>query len=145
MKALVLCLTDGDHKHFSSAKTMQLPVPLVELCISELTFSSELCRLVEKQLDRNPFMMMSMHDLIDLYTNLQAFVPPFNKVELQLSLYATYYNQLSQAFEPFLEPWSLNLEINQKSESDRRDIKVFSGDFLNLNITFGMALNILQI
>ena len=95
VKSLVLCLTDGDHKHFNNAKATQLPAPLVELCVSEVELSSELCQMIEKQPERNPYMMLNMHDLIHLYTNLEAFVPPFNKVELQLSLYATYYNQLS--------------------------------------------------
>ena len=89
--------------------------------------------------------MLSMVDMIDLYTNLQAFRPQFKKMEMAMSIYATYYNQLSQAFEPFLEPWSLTIQINQKSENHSEDIKIFSPDFLNINVTYGMGLNILQV
>lgn len=59
--------------------------------------------------------------------------------------YATYYNQMSQAFEPFIEPWSLEVIIKQKSKDHLQDIKIFSKDFLNINITYGMAFNITEV
>lgn len=145
-KSIVLCLSDGDHKHFkNSSRTISMPVPLLEVCISECNYHSDRCEFVEKQPEKNPYLMLSMVDLIDLYTNFQAFSPQLKKKDLRLSVYATYYNQISQAFEPFLEPWSLNVEINQKSESHSEDIKIYSPDFLNINVTYGMALNLLQV
>ena len=60
-------------------------------------------------------------------------------------MYATYYNQLSQAFEPFLEPWTLCIDIDQKSESHLQDIKIYSVDSMNINLTYGMAVNLMEV
>ena len=42
LKSVVLCITDGDYGHFTGEIT-SLPIPLLEFCISELKFNSEIC------------------------------------------------------------------------------------------------------
>lgn len=63
-------------------------------------------------------MAMLIEDFIERYTKMRVFYPPFNSINLKIQIYATYYNQMSQAFEPFIEPWSLDIEISQKSDHD---------------------------
>jgi len=49
---------------------------------------------------------------------------------------------LSQAFEPFIEPWALDLVITQKEEHSIQDMKLSSKNFLNINLSYGMAVTI---
>ena len=105
-------MTDGDYGHFTGEIT-SLPVPLLEFCICELKFNSEVCERKQTILGSdNPYMMMTMRDFIQRYATLKAYIPPYSKLEANMKIYATYFNQLSQSFEPFLEPWSINLEIS---------------------------------
>jgi len=82
---------------------------------------------------------------LDIYYGMGDFHQPVSDMKVSCGLYATYYNEMSQAFEPFIEPWSLNIKILQISEDDIQDIQVKSDQFLAINFTFGMALAIRDI
>ena len=56
-------------------------------------------------------MAFTIDDFLDHFNSYKVFKPPFNKLGLEFKLYGTYYNQMSQAFEPFIEPWSLDISI----------------------------------
>ena len=71
-----------------------------------------------------------------------AFEPPYLQINGHVGLEATYFNQMTQQFEPFIEPWKMQASISQTVKNDMFDIKIFSKDLLNLNITYGMALSI---
>lgn len=88
---------------------------------------------------------MTMRDFIQRYATLKAYIPPYSKLEANMKIYATYFNQLSQSFEPFLEPWSINLEISQKDQDGQQDTKIYSSDFVNIILTYGMAMNIMEV
>lgn len=55
------------------------------------------------------------------------------------SMEATYFNQITQHLEPFIEPWLLSGSILQETKTSLFDIQINSEKFLNLNVTFGMA------
>lgn len=72
-------------------------------------------------------------------------MPPYAVQRARLSIYGTYYNQLSQAFEPFIEPWSVKLAIKQEDENEIQKLSLESDDYLNFNFTYGMAVAIKDI
>lgn len=74
-----------------------------------------------------------------------AFIPPYSVQKASLSIYGTYYNQLSQAFEPFIEPWSVKLTIKQEDEKEIQKLNLESNEYLNFNFTYGMAVAIKDI
>jgi hypothetical protein len=105
IKSVIFVLSDGDYDNFIG-DSLNPPVPLLEFCISDVSVKSR-TSVYEKQ--RNPFMAMTMSEFIEKYTSLRAVFPPYTSMDISMKLYATYYNQMSQAFEPFLEPWSLSV------------------------------------
>lgn len=62
-----------------------------------------------------------------------------------LKLDATYFNQITQVFEPFIEPWVLQLNIEQKVENDILNLKITGKEELICNLTYGMALSLRNI
>ena len=143
VKSLVLSYSDGDYENFVGEETSTLPVPLIEFCISELIVDQRNCKVTDK--GNNPFMAMTMIEFIERYTTLKAILPPFNNLKVSVKLYATYFNQMSQAFEPFIEPWSLDVTMKQNEADSIQDLKIFSGDFMNLNVSYGLAFNIMDL
>jgi hypothetical protein len=71
--------------------------------------------------------------------------PPYLAVAMSLRLEATYFNQLTQYFEPFVEAWQVKQEITQKSKDSMFDVSLKSSDLLNLNVTYGMAASLRNI
>jgi hypothetical protein len=69
----------------------------------------------------------------------------FMEISSLLKLDATYFNQITQVFEPFIEPWVLQLIIDQKFENDIMNLKVSSEEQLIFNITYGMAVSLRNI
>ena len=43
-----------------------------------------------------------------------------------------------------MEPWSISVTVKQDSPSSQQDIKIFSGEQMNVNLTFGLAYNIMN-
>ena len=62
-----------------------------------------------------------------------------------MSIYATYYNLLSQAFEPLIEPWSLNIVGVKDSQNSIEELSIRVEDFIEVNLTYGMAVQIREI
>lgn len=48
VKSIVLSLNDGDFEHFIG-KSSTIPVPLLELCLSEIDLDMKSCIYVEKK------------------------------------------------------------------------------------------------
>ena len=40
------------------------------------------CDLLEKQMDKNPFMAMTIIEFLERYHGTKAFVPPYNRLNL---------------------------------------------------------------
>ena len=76
---------------------------------------------------------------------IKTFNPPYYQMDIKLGLYGTYFNQLSQALEPFIEPWSIKVKNVQKFENSIPEYKIWSDEFLDINLTFGMAVTIREI
>lgn len=64
---------------------------------------------------------------------------------MSLRLEATYFNQLTQYFEPFIEAWNLKQEIIQKNKDAHFEVFLKSNDLLNINVTYGMAASLRNI
>ena len=47
--------------------------------------------------------------------------------------------------EPFIEPWSIKVQNIQKFEKSIPEYKIWSNEFLDINLTFGMAVTIREI
>ena len=107
IKSVIFVLSDGDYNNFIGDNPSP-PVPLLEFCLSDFVINQRTCKA---ERNKNPFMAMTMSEFIDKYTSLRAVVPPFTTMDVNVKLYATYYNQMSQAFEPFLEPWSISVTV----------------------------------
>ena len=83
IKSIVLSLSDGDYDHFNG-KSKTMPMPLLEFCLSELSINMKGCDLLEKQMDKNPFMAMTITEFLERYHNGKAFLPPYNKLEVNI-------------------------------------------------------------
>ena len=62
-----------------------------------------------------------------------------------MSIYASYFNELSQSYEPFIEPWTMVVETYQETPKDLQHMKVSSQENLEINMTTGLAENIRSI
>ena len=85
------------------------------MCIGELELTIHNYTL--KKIENNPYMAFTISEFIQRVNTFKALKPPYNKMNLSFQIYATYYNQMSQAFEPFIEPWSMEIKIEQKKPS----------------------------
>lgn len=72
-------------------------------------------------------------------------VNTYQDIESSVQIEATYFNQQSLAFEPLLEAWPINLQLTQGTPYSAMNVSVYSKDFLNVNLTFGMALTTAKI
>jgi hypothetical protein len=52
---------------------------------------------------------------------------------------------MSQALEPFIEPWTLKVSSVTKFEKSIPEYTILSKDFLDMNLTYGMAVTIREI
>ena len=52
--------------------------------------------------------------------------PPVLEIDASLKLESNYFNQITQVFEPFLEPWTLKGHITQKEEHGLFDASLTS-------------------
>ena len=73
------------------------------------------------------------------------FTPPYYEMGVELRLFATYYNILSQAYEPFIEPWELSYEFEQKDKNSIPYNKLESKTFLEINLSTAMAKCVMDI
>ena len=78
-----MCLLDSGADHFHRKKVVQ-PVPLLELCISDFTYASRYCKLVERNMKKNPYMGMTMEEFIEKCQDLKALIPAFTTMKLRL-------------------------------------------------------------
>ena len=83
LKSWVLSLSDGDYDHFVG-KIKTLPVPLLEVCFSEVSLQMHQCIFVDPVRGHNPYMAMKITEFLDRYTSMKAFHPPFNKLTVKL-------------------------------------------------------------
>ena len=44
--------------------------------------------------------------------------PRCSESNVGLSIYASYFNELSQSYEPFIEPWSMEVQTYQETPKD---------------------------
>ena len=61
-------------------------------------------------------------------------------IEAFLQLHANYFNQHQLVFEPLIEPWSVQFNMNQYSKFTAQNITVKSDQILNANFSYGMAV-----
>ena len=52
---------------------------------------------------------------------------------------------MSQAFEPFIEPWHLNIVGIKQDENSIEEISIRVEDKIELNLTYGMAVQIREV
>lgn len=88
----------------------------------------------------NPFAKRSESISTKRYKAQDRNLPPYLEIDASFNLQSQYFNQITQVFEPFVEPWNLSAFIQQKIENGQFDIKVSSKQLLNLNVTYAMAL-----
>jgi len=78
-----MCLLDSDFEHLARKNVVQ-PVPLLEFCISDFTYENRYCKLVERNMKKNPYMGMTMEEFIEKCQDLKALIPPFTTMKLRL-------------------------------------------------------------
>jgi len=97
-------------------------LPLIELLIDKIDFS-----LNEHKIN-NAF-NVSTHQIEDAYSTLVSEVidtPNLLEINVSFNVQSTYFNQITQVFEPFIEPWRLEIPIFKKEENAVLDISVKS-------------------
>lgn len=70
---------------------------------------------------------------------------PYLKVEAHARLSSSYYNQLTQHFEPLVEPWALSTHVVQKEQGAMFKMRVESLQMININFTYGMFASLRHI
>lgn len=142
ISAIILSLSDGEMENYIGLNP-SMPNPLIELIFNNVAYNMKTYD-IKGQSDKALLALP-----IDLYIKMMKdkMQPEMLYYELSTScaIYATYYNETSQAFEPFIEPWAVGVRIEQKTKHDIQDIRVESNDFLNINFTHGMAQQIKEI
>ena len=78
-----MCLLDRGFEPLVRKKAVQ-PVPLLEFCISDFTYENRYCKLVERNIKKNPYMGMTMEEFIEKCQDLKALIPPFTTMKLRL-------------------------------------------------------------
>jgi hypothetical protein len=167
ISSIVMSQRNGEVDNYIG-KHVQAPLPLLELVLDELSYSMETNKIdfrVNKKEQANGIQTsiaieQYFSQLLNMLTRKQgaptaaaqprrvpdsAFIPPYSVQKASLSIYGTYYNQLSQAFEPFIEPWSVKLTIKQEDEKEIQKLNLESSEYLNFNFTYGMAVAIKDI
>ena len=106
ISSIVLSLSDGELENYLGSKPAW-PTPLIELVINKL----EYCQKSNTTSSKQPRSKDVLAVPLDIYYGMGDFDQPVSDMKVSCGLYATYYNEMSQAFEPFIEPWSLNIKI----------------------------------
>lgn len=70
---------------------------------------------------------------------------PFMKVDACIAMESNYFNMESGSYEPLIEPWMFSALVLQKTKNSGMEIKLTSDQMLNINLTYGMALAVMQI
>ena len=65
---------------------------------------------------------------------------PCMVVACSMNVEANYYNMAVSSYEPLIEPWQLSADINQKTPSSTMNIDLKMLQFMNINLTYGMAM-----
>lgn len=112
------------------------PSPLIEVVLDNIVFYQNMCKV--KQPEINPFMAVPT----ERYFYYDKFQPPYSEFGVQLRTYATYHNILSQAYEPFIEPWEIDFASSQKNKDSIIKNKLVSNTMLEINCTTGMAQSV---
>ena len=149
IKSIILSLSDGEIENFIG-RNKSLPSPQVELVFNNFNMCTQTVTLCNQNLGKSKYMGMPISQYYDSLQNpdsdfIKTFNPPYYKMDIKLGLYGTYFNQLSQALEPFIEPWSIKVQNVQKFEKSIPEYKIWSNEFLDINLTFGMAVTIREI
>lgn len=55
---------------------------------------------------------------------------------------ANYFNMVVAAYEPLIEPWNLQVTALQEEEDTPLHAEIRLPDFININLTLGMAMMI---
>lgn len=69
----------------------------------------------------------------------------FMNVAASFKFNATYFNQVTQDFEPFIEPWRLDVKVKQWYENDAYRIEVNAEDEFKFTASYGMAMSLRNI
>jgi hypothetical protein len=70
---------------------------------------------------------------------------PNLKLDACLLMESNYFNIDSGSYEPLIEPWMFSAIVLQKTKNSGMDVKLSSEEMLNINLTYGMALAVMQI
>lgn len=114
-----------------------LNMPLVQLLFTHIDFS-----MAEHKLDNsfNPLQGIVEGLPTQRYKFRDFDLPPVLEVDASFNLESHYFNQITQVFEPFLEPWTLQGHVAQKEQHGLFDVRIESSKLLNVNVTYAMAL-----
>ena len=129
--SIVLCMSDGEIHNYLNEHQMK-PSSLIEVVIDNAVAYANICNVYQNEI--NPFIGVPT----ERYFFYEHFEPPFQEFGVQLRTYATYFNCLSQAYEPFIEPWDLDLATCQKTHDSALKTKMVSNHLLQINFTTGM-------
>jgi len=116
------------------------------LVINNLCYSSKANALDKKKIKapNNEQYIFNLEDLYSLLDGVQVKAR-YSEQNVSMSIYASYFNELSQSYEPFIEPWTMVVETYQETPKDLNNIKVSSQENLEINMTTGLAENIRSI
>ena len=112
---------------------------LLEYPVLSATFSRLNADVVSTQNKKLNIIQQTLQMLaIRERTNL--FKDPYLKVKAGLKMEANYFNMLVGAYEPLVEPWSLDVNVLQEEESAPLKAYINFPEMININLTFGMAM-----
>ena len=66
-------------------------------------------------------------------------------VAAKFNFNAMYYNQVTQDYEPFIEPWCIDVAVKQWYENDAYRISVNANDEFKFTASYGMAISLKNI
>ena len=135
VESIVLGLSDGEIKNFlGDNKTKSSP--LLKFVIDRFIYYANTTDVKKDKF--NPFMGVP----IERFFYFKKFNPPHHEFGVQMRLFATYYNILSQAYEPFMEPWEMDFVSCQRVKDQGVENKIESKTFLEINLSTGMAFSV---
>lgn len=123
------------HHLFEGEPTVALP--LIQLIFKQIQ-AAKANHLFDNSFD--PFTKVLEQLPTKRYKSATQSLPAFLEVDATMNFESKYFNQITQVFEPFIEPWSLQAFISQKVEKGLLDVSIKSTQLLNVNITYAMAL-----
>ena len=138
MKQVQVEFCDGTLENFVD-NTNRISLPLLQLLISKVDLS-----IREDKVD-DTFNPASRFFDYFACPDIGEEKPPLFELMAGMHLESTYFNQITQVFEPFVEPWFIDVLVSKVKPKDLYDIRVKSNKLLNVNVTFGMALSLRNI